>query len=260
MRLLRSDGDDDATIRGTTKKLLTVRSTAATSPLLHSTDDVDFAPTVRFISRVDFSLDPDAVHRRSTSIATRNPFSCGSDPCKFLPIRFSLQPFHPSPAAMTLLSISPWKLALVVFLLAASCTQANISSGSSKSSKSSQKPKIAEVGRLIYQQYNDTTWTLQGIYDVARNEFTDTFTTTTQNPLLPTTTPDPSTSTTEKYRISRAELGRILNRNYRGLQKLFRLEWNEAWNQTRYNVAFYKQELNNAIKSRPNATTTTVKP
>lgn len=41
--------------------------------------------------------------------------------------------------------------------------------------------KIAEVGRLIYQQYNDTTWTLQGIYDVARNEFTDTFTTTTPN-------------------------------------------------------------------------------
>ncbi|XP_062533605.1 uncharacterized protein LOC134202602 isoform X3 [Armigeres subalbatus] len=202
-------------------------------------------PRARFISRVDFSLDPDAVHRRSTTIAIRSSA-----------IR-TVQPFHPFPVvAMSVLSMSPWKLALVIFLLAASCTQANIRSA--PKAKSSQKSKIAEIGKLIYQQYNDTTWTLQGVYDVARNEFSDTFTTTTPNPLLPTTTPDPATSTTEKYRISRAELGRILNRNYRGLQKLFRLEWNEAWNQTKYNVAFYKQELNNAIKPRKNATT--VKP
>ncbi|XP_065091335.1 uncharacterized protein LOC135712297 [Ochlerotatus camptorhynchus] len=172
---------------------------------------------------------------------------------------------------MSPLTMSPWKLALVVFLLAASCTQANISSASSASSK---KPlirhtralgffqKVATVGRLFYQQYNDTTWTLQRIYDVARNEFTDTFTTTTQNPLLPTTTADPATSTTEKYRISRAELGRILNRNYRGLQKLFRLEWNEAWNASRYNAEFYKQDLKNSAMPTLNMTgsSTTVRP
>ncbi|XP_062537461.1 uncharacterized protein LOC134205849 isoform X3 [Armigeres subalbatus] len=207
-------------------------------------------PRARFISRVDFSLDPDAVHRRSTTIAIR------SSAIRTVQV-LAATPFHPFPVvAMSVLSMSPWKLALVIFLLAASCTQANIRSA--PKAKSSQKSKIAEIGKLIYQQYNDTTWTLQGVYDVARNEFSDTFTTTTPNPLLPTTTPDPATSTTEKYRISRAELGRILNRNYRGLQKLFRLEWNEAWNQTKYNVAFYKQELNNAIKPRKNATT--VKP
>lgn len=37
-------------------------------------------------------------------------------------------------------------------------------------------------------------------------------------------------TTTEKYRISRQELGKILNKNLRGLQKLLRLEINDALN------------------------------
>ncbi|XP_055625501.1 uncharacterized protein LOC129768096 isoform X2 [Toxorhynchites rutilus septentrionalis] len=166
---------------------------------------------------------------------------------------------------------TPWKIALVVFLLVATCTQANVDR---TVSEASQKPhvrhtralgffqKIATMGRLIYQQYNDTTWTLKNVYDVLSNEFTDTFTTTTPNPLTSTTTPGPTSSTTAKYRISRAELGRILNRNYRGLQKLFRLEWNDAWNQTRYNVDFYKRELQNSAFPPRNATnvTTTARP
>lgn len=41
--------------------------------------------------------------------------------------------------------------------------------------------KIATMGRLFYQQYNDTTWTLKNVYDILSNEFTDTFTTTTPN-------------------------------------------------------------------------------
>ncbi|XP_039450115.1 uncharacterized protein LOC120429012 [Culex pipiens pallens] len=170
----------------------------------------------------------------------------------------------------------PWKLTLVVFLMVASCcSQVNDNSlNPLAASESSHKPlirhtralgffqKIATMGRLFYQQYNDTTWTLKNVYDILSNEFTDTFTTTTPNPLLPTTTADPSTSTTAKYRISRAELGVILNRNYRGLQKLFRTEWNDAWNQTKYNVDFYKQELKNSAfpKITRNTTTTTVKP
>ncbi|XP_055586114.1 uncharacterized protein LOC129738834 isoform X2 [Uranotaenia lowii] len=155
---------------------------------------------------------------------------------------------------------SPWKLGLVIFLLVASCTQANIDHPSAKYSKKTLSrhtralgffQKVATMGRLLYQQYNDTTWTLQNVYDILSNEFTDTYTTTTPNPRLPTTTVDPSTSTTPKYRISRAELGRILNRNYRGLQKLFRLEWNEAWNNTKYNIEAYRRELKNPV----NATT-----
>lgn len=37
-------------------------------------------------------------------------------------------------------------------------------------------------------------------------------------------------TTTQPYRISRAELGKILNRNFRGLQKLLRIELNDAMN------------------------------
>ncbi|KAL9695278.1 hypothetical protein quinque_014563 [Culex quinquefasciatus] len=150
----------------------------------------------------------------------------------------------------------PWKLTLVVFLMVASCcSQVNDKSlNPITASESSNKPlirhtralgffqKIATMGRLFYQQYNDTTWTLKNVYDILSNEFTDTFTTTTPNPLLPTTTADPS--------------------NKHHSQKLFRTEWNDAWNQTKYNVDFYKQELKNSAfpKITRNTTTTTVKP
>lgn len=39
-----------------------------------------------------------------------------------------------------------------------------------------------------------------------------------------------TSTTTERYRISRQEFGYILGRNYRGLKKLFRIELNEALN------------------------------
>lgn len=40
----------------------------------------------------------------------------------------------------------------------------------------------------------------------------------------------PETTTTEKYRISRKELGRILNRNFRGLKRLAEIERRDAAN------------------------------
>ncbi|XP_058814015.1 uncharacterized protein LOC131677935 [Topomyia yanbarensis] len=181
---------------------------------------------------------------------------------------------------MSVLTPCLWKFALMVFLLAASCTQANDQDqdlvASASAHKDSYYKKLTrhtralgffqKVGKIAYQQYNDTAWTFKNIYDILTNEFTDTFTTTTPNPKLSTTTPDPSTSTTAKYRISRAELGRILNRNYRGLQKLFRIEWNDAWNQTYYNVEIYKNELKNSVYGPGNftkegsTTTTTRRP
>ncbi|XP_058442996.1 uncharacterized protein LOC131425267 [Malaya genurostris] len=170
---------------------------------------------------------------------------------------------------MSLFKHCLWKFALVAFLLAASCTQANdqdqdlMASESKKSYYYQELPRqkralgfFQKVGKIAYQQYNDTAWTLKNIYDILSNEFTDTVTTTTPNPKISTTTPDPATSTTAKYRISRAELGRILNRNYRGLQKLFRIEWNDAWNQTYYNIDVYKKELKNSVYGPGNFTKT----
>lgn len=43
--------------------------------------------------------------------------------------------------------------------------------------------------------------------------------------------PNETTSTTtERYRISRKDIGYILGRNYRGLQKLLKIELNDAAN------------------------------
>jgi hypothetical protein len=49
-------------------------------------------------------------------------------------------------------------------------------------------------------------------------------------PVVEQSTSEPGETTTEKYRISRAEFGKIINRNLRGLQKLMRLEVADAKN------------------------------
>lgn len=49
-------------------------------------------------------------------------------------------------------------------------------------------------------------------------------------PVNQTNSTEAMSTTTEKYRISRKELGYILGRNYRGLRKLFRIELNDALN------------------------------
>lgn len=46
----------------------------------------------------------------------------------------------------------------------------------------------------------------------------------------PQTTSEPGETTTEAYKISRAEFGEIVNRNFRGLQKLARIEIADARN------------------------------
>ncbi|XP_055915263.1 uncharacterized protein LOC129948331 [Eupeodes corollae] len=105
--------------------------------------------------------------------------------------------------------------------------------------------KIAITTNLAVDQYTDTKNTLTDIYDLISDTFTDskpkqTRTTTT------TTTPSPDedgdATTTEKYRISRYELGRILGRNFRGLNRLLKIEINDALNQSHYNIAEYQRE------------------
>jgi hypothetical protein len=108
--------------------------------------------------------------------------------------------------------------------------------------------KIAYIGGLIFRQYNETRSAFSQVREILQDSFSDTAT-TTKRPIGMTTTvaPDGST-TTEKYRISRAELGRILNRNFRGLQKLFRIEVADARNQTRYTIAEYKNQYLEQVK------------
>lgn len=84
----------------------------------------------------------------------------------------------------------------------------------------------------------------------------------------------PESTTTEKYRISRKELGRILNRNFRGLKRLAEIERRDAANvswshvvwdlgnargdlqnvsvplqATKYNIQEYKVQLANSLQS-----------
>lgn len=49
-------------------------------------------------------------------------------------------------------------------------------------------------------------------------------------PKVEQSTSEPGETTTERYRISRAEFGKIVNRNFRGLQKLMRIELADAKN------------------------------
>lgn len=108
--------------------------------------------------------------------------------------------------------------------------------------------------KRLFQQKNETDSALQQTYDILADGFTDTATKKPQvsanwfnsriskfhgfwwlpwQVAVETSTDGPNgttTTTTERYRISRKELGYILGRNYRGLQKLFRIELDDALN------------------------------
>uniref|UniRef100_A0A1A9WS70 Uncharacterized protein n=1 Tax=Glossina brevipalpis TaxID=37001 RepID=A0A1A9WS70_9MUSC len=100
------------------------------------------------------------------------------------------------------------------------------------------------------RQYRDTEDSLNEIYNLISKQFNDL------EPTTPTTqATDKITSnavnnddnsvvqTTQRpYTISRYELGRILGRNYRGLQRLKDIETNDALNQSHYNLLMYKAE------------------
>ncbi|CAO1386432.1 unnamed protein product [Diamesa serratosioi] len=107
--------------------------------------------------------------------------------------------------------------------------------------------KIAFMGGLLFQQYNDTSNSLGRIRDILYDNFSDT---ATKKPpsASDVTTSEPGETTTEKYRISRAEFGKILNKNLRGIRKLMRIELADAKNQSRFSIAEYKQEYYNQVK------------
>ncbi|XP_030379767.1 uncharacterized protein LOC115628001 [Scaptodrosophila lebanonensis] len=127
--------------------------------------------------------------------------------------------------------------------------------------------KMFITKNLIVDQYTDTRNTLNDIYNTVNEQFSD------PAPAKPTNRPrstterlvsasdglinvivsgalssedgdsseDPTT-TTEAYKISRYELGRILGRNFRGIQRLTQTEFREALNATHYNLKEYKAE------------------
>ncbi|KAL7742560.1 hypothetical protein ACLKA6_019424 [Drosophila palustris] len=108
--------------------------------------------------------------------------------------------------------------------------------------------KIGITKNLIADQYTDTKNTLNDIYNTVNEQFSD------PGPVKPTSRPrptsemmvaigeDPPTTTTESYSISRYELGRILGRNFRGVQRLAQTEFKDSLNATHYNLKEYKAE------------------
>uniref|UniRef100_A0A1A9UEB8 Uncharacterized protein n=1 Tax=Glossina austeni TaxID=7395 RepID=A0A1A9UEB8_GLOAU len=104
---------------------------------------------------------------------------------------------------------------------------------------------------LIYEpQYQDTKDSLNEIYGLISKQFNDLEPTTpstqeTVSATSPVNNNDESSeaqSTRRPYTISRYELGRILGRNYRGLQRLKDVEIRDALNHSHYNVLEYKAE------------------
>ncbi|XP_034123364.1 uncharacterized protein LOC117580777 [Drosophila guanche] len=114
--------------------------------------------------------------------------------------------------------------------------------------------KMVITKNLIVDQYTDTRNTLNDIYNTFNEQFSD------PGPEKPTNRPRTTTekssisgeesgggssdepTTTEGFQISRYELGRILGRNFRGLQRLAKSEFEVALNATKYNLMEYKAE------------------
>ncbi|KAM7347156.1 uncharacterized protein ACRADG_006817 [Cochliomyia hominivorax] len=114
--------------------------------------------------------------------------------------------------------------------------------------------KMIITKNLIVDQYTDTRDTLNEVYNLINDQFSDPAaekprrpTTSTESPKFSseeTTDSSEVTTTTEPYRISRYELGRILGRNFRGLKRLQEIEFQDALNQSHYNIQEYKAEAN----------------
>ncbi|XP_011185351.2 uncharacterized protein LOC105213934 [Zeugodacus cucurbitae] len=111
--------------------------------------------------------------------------------------------------------------------------------------------KMVTTKNLLVDQYVDTRDTLSEVYNLLNDGFSDPAprkaTIRPQTSTAKTSDEDQSGSaemstTTEAYRVSRYELGRILGRNFRGLQRLTKIEFQDAFNQTHYNIQEYKEE------------------
>ncbi|XP_053950225.1 uncharacterized protein LOC128858193 [Anastrepha ludens] len=111
--------------------------------------------------------------------------------------------------------------------------------------------KMVTTKNLIVDQYVDTRDTLSDVYNMLNEGFSDPAPrkSTLRPPTSTKKTSDEDQSgsgemstTTEPYRISRYELGRILGRNFRGLQRLTKIEFQDAFNQSHYNIQEYKEE------------------
>ncbi|XP_055713228.1 uncharacterized protein LOC129807773 [Phlebotomus papatasi] len=108
---------------------------------------------------------------------------------------------------------------------------------------------IFTIHQLHQAQKTDLSYTLARVYDIMRNSFSDT---ATKKPILAVeqTTSEPNattTTTTERMRLSRREFGRILGRNFRGLQRVYQLEKLEADAQSKRAFQEYKVQLGNSL-------------
>ncbi|XP_005183441.1 uncharacterized protein LOC101887631 [Musca domestica] len=112
--------------------------------------------------------------------------------------------------------------------------------------------KMVITKNLIVEQYTDTRDTLNEVYNMFNSQFSDPApskpTPRSTSTEAPKTSSEDSTdssevkTTTERYQISRYELGRILGRNFRGLKRLAQIEFQDAFNATKYNLAEYREE------------------
>ncbi|XP_067641938.1 uncharacterized protein [Eurosta solidaginis] len=111
--------------------------------------------------------------------------------------------------------------------------------------------KMVTTKNLIVDQYVDTRDTLNDVFNLLNDGFSDPapekstlrpHTSTTKTSDEQQSDNSEISTTTEAYRISRYELGRIIGRNFRGLQRLTKIEFQDAFNQSHYNIQEYKDE------------------
>ncbi|XP_073831945.1 uncharacterized protein isoform X2 [Musca autumnalis] len=112
--------------------------------------------------------------------------------------------------------------------------------------------KMVITKNLIVEQYTDTRDTLNEVFNMFNSQFSDPApskpTPRSTSTEAPKSSSEDSTdssevkTTTERYQISRYEFGRILGRNFRGLKRLAQIEFQDAFNATKSNLAEYRAE------------------
>ncbi|XP_065158734.1 uncharacterized protein [Atheta coriaria] len=107
--------------------------------------------------------------------------------------------------------------------------------------RASRKPGFFRtLFSVVFDQYNDTKYTINKISSLVNDNFLPE-----NAPPVVSTTPssiDPNVSTTKApYKITRSEFNRIVQRNLRGLARLYNIELRDALKQSDKNWAEYKR-------------------
>ncbi|XP_066588019.1 uncharacterized protein, partial [Prorops nasuta] len=108
---------------------------------------------------------------------------------------------------------------------------------------------IQQIGRLINENLAPEATTSVTIRPVTSGSLVSNESTTAASTTESTMPANGTTAatTTEPYRLSRTQLQTLVRRNFRGLVRLFNIEWADALNQSDITVREFRKDLGKAV-------------